>query len=180
VKQVKYFSFSEGLSHSVITQTCLAYLLQFNTSGRLHKNLHVTFPLARYAAEHWIRHAHFGCKNKPQSSSVFALMMKLLTDENSAFVNWVQIHDIDRYHKYLKKQSGHNAKPLYYASLAGLTEASYDLLEMRADVNAQGGAFGNALQAALHGGHEAIAKLLIERGADVNAHGYYGNALQAA
>ncbi|KIJ99791.1 hypothetical protein K443DRAFT_80490, partial [Laccaria amethystina LaAM-08-1] len=184
MKEVKYFSVSEELSHSVISQICLAYLLQFNTPEPLHENLDVTSPLARYAAEHWIIHAHFDCKNKPQSSSVFALMMKLLTNENSAFVNWVQIHDIDRYYKDLQKQTGHNAKLLYYASLAGLTEASYDLLEMRADVNAQGGAFGNALQAALYGGHEAIAKLLIEKGADgadVNAQGgHYGNALQAA
>ena len=40
---------------------------------------------------------------------------------------------------------------------------------------------GNALQAASSGGHEAIVKLLLEKGADVNAQGgEYGNALQAA
>jgi ankyrin repeat protein len=43
------------------------------------------------------------------------------------------------------------------------------------------GDYGNALEAASIGGHEAIAKLLIEKGADVNAQGEeYGNALQAA
>jgi ankyrin repeat protein len=53
------------------------------------------------------------------------------------------------------------------------------LIEKGADVNAQGGFYGNALQAASYEGHEAIAKLLIEKGADVNAQGgYYGNALQ--
>ena len=54
------------------------------------------------------------------------------------------------------------------------------LLEQGADVNAQGGYYGNALQAASarprHGGGAAAGK-----GADVNAQGgYYGNALQAA
>ncbi|KAJ7210947.1 ankyrin repeat domain-containing protein [Mycena rebaudengoi] len=55
------------------------------------------------------------------------------------------------------------------------------LLEKGADVNAQGGEYGNALQAASYWGHEAIVQLLIEKGADVNAEGgEYGNALQEA
>jgi ankyrin repeat protein len=33
--------------------------------------------------------------------------------------------------------------------------------------------YGNALQAASSGGHEAIVKLLLEKGADVNAQGGY-------
>jgi hypothetical protein len=37
------------------------------------------------------------------------------------------------------------------------------LVEKGADVNAQGGHFGNALQVASEGGHEAIVKLLIVR-----------------
>jgi ankyrin repeat protein len=40
-----------------------------------------------------------------------------------------------------------------------------------AEVNAQGGYYGNAFLAALYKGNEAIAKLLIEKGADVNAQG---------
>jgi hypothetical protein len=129
----------------------------------------VSFPLSKYAAEHWIIHSQSGSKTKSQSSLVLALMMKLLTEENNAFVNWVQIYDIDR--PYLQATRDEIAKPLYYTSLAGLTEASYILLEMRADVNAQGGVYGNALQAASYEGHEAIAKLLIDKGADANAQG---------
>jgi len=179
--QVRYFTFSEQVSHSVISQICLAYLLQFNTSEPLDLNLDVSSPLAKYAAEHWVTHAHSGCKNKSQSSSVFALMMKLLTDEKNAFVNWVRIYDIDRYYTDLQRQTNYIALPLYYASLAGLTEASYALLDMRADINAQGGKYGNALQAAASKGHLAIAKLLIKKGANVHARGGdCGDALQAA
>jgi ankyrin repeat protein len=43
------------------------------------------------------------------------------------------------------------------------------LLEKGADVNAQGGKYGNALYAALVGGHWEIVKILLYRGADVNA-----------
>ena len=52
------------------------------------------------------------------------------------------------------------------------------LLEKGAEVNAQGGHYGNALQAACSGGHDKIVQLLLERGAEVNAQGGdYGNAL---
>ena len=55
------------------------------------------------------------------------------------------------------------------------------LLSKNADVNAQGGHFGNALQAASYQGHREIVELLLSKNADVNAQGgFYGNALQAA
>ncbi|KAM0172531.1 hypothetical protein ACHAPF_007410 [Botrytis cinerea] len=55
------------------------------------------------------------------------------------------------------------------------------LLDHGADVNAQGGEYGNALQAAARRGNQEIVKLLLDRGANVNAQGgEYGNALQAA
>ncbi|KAB8290900.1 hypothetical protein EYC80_008536 [Monilinia laxa] len=55
------------------------------------------------------------------------------------------------------------------------------LLDRRADVNAQGGEYGNALQAAVYKGYRSIVQLLFDREADINAQGgRYGNALQAA
>jgi ankyrin repeat protein len=45
------------------------------------------------------------------------------------------------------------------------------LLENGAEVNAEGGEYGNALQAASFRGNEAIVKLLLENGAEVNAEG---------
>ena len=45
------------------------------------------------------------------------------------------------------------------------------LLSKGADVNAQGGDYGNALQAASDGGHEKVVELLLSKGADVNAQG---------
>ena len=55
------------------------------------------------------------------------------------------------------------------------------LLDRGADVNAQGGQYGNALQAAAFCGNIEIIQLLLARGADIHAQGgQYGNALQAA
>src|SRR5436189_82827 len=50
-----------------------------------------------------------------------------------------------------------------------------------AEVNAEGGSYDNALQAASNRGSEKEVELLLSKGAEVNAQGgLYGNALQAA
>ena len=55
------------------------------------------------------------------------------------------------------------------------------LLDKGADVNAQGGYYNNALQAALFKGHDQVIQMLLDKGADINTRGgNYGNALQAA
>ena len=55
------------------------------------------------------------------------------------------------------------------------------VVEHKADIHAEMGAYSNALQAAASWGQENVAQLLIDHGADVNANrGHYGNALQAA
>ena len=43
------------------------------------------------------------------------------------------------------------------------------LLNKEADVNAQGGKYGNALQAASNHGHDIVVQMLLNKGADVNA-----------
>ncbi|KAH8702668.1 ankyrin repeat-containing domain protein [Phaeosphaeriaceae sp. PMI808] len=71
--------------------------------------------------------------------------------------------------------------PLYVAVEQGNNVVVELLVDKGADVNAQGGHFGNALQAASAGGHKEIVTLLVDKAADVNAQGgYYRNALQAA
>ncbi|KAH7309366.1 ankyrin repeat-containing domain protein [Rhexocercosporidium sp. MPI-PUGE-AT-0058] len=159
-----------------IAQSCLAYLLYFQRGILTSENLN-TFPLALYAAEHWCRHFR-AMKDSDQATK---LGMQLF--QRDTFMNWIRLFDPDN----PWERSGINrditsiASPLYYASRKSLFQPVSLLLEERVDVNAQGGYYGNALQAALAGGHEAIAILLLEKGADVNAQGgEYGNALQAA
>jgi hypothetical protein len=71
--------------------------------------------------------------------------------------------------------------PLYVAVDKGATVLARMLLDKGADVNAQGGEYGNALYAASIKGHKEMVTLLLDKGADVNAQGGpYGNALQVA
>ena len=60
-------------------------------------------------------------------------------------------------------------------------EVVQQLLDKGADVNTQGGEYGNPLQAAACRGKLDMVQLLLDEGADINTHGgQYGNALQAA
>ncbi|KAF5335449.1 hypothetical protein D9758_018186 [Tetrapyrgos nigripes] len=77
----------------------------------------------------------------------------------------------------LKELEGH----LRDEALDGNLQHVKTLIEMGADINAEGGCFGFALQATAVGGHLEIVRYLVEKGADVNAKGgLYGVALQAA
>ena len=64
---------------------------------------------------------------------------------------------------------------LYYSSLLGLAHVTELILKMGANVNAQGGYFGNA---ASHNGDRGVVELLLERGADVNAQRPAGSVTQ--
>jgi len=55
------------------------------------------------------------------------------------------------------------------------------LLDKGAEVNAQGGRYGNALNAASQRGHEKVIQMLLDKGVEVNAQGErYSNALYTA
>ena len=70
---------------------------------------------------------------------------------------------------------------LYTLSFHGCHElVKVILFEEQADVNAQGGPYGNALQAASAKGKEEVVRMLLEKEADVNAQGgLYGNAAKS-
>ena len=70
---------------------------------------------------------------------------------------------------------------LYSEVQKGDLETVKMLLDAGADVNAQGGFHGNALQVASHRGYRNVVGLLLENGADVNAQGgVHSTALEAA
>jgi len=87
-----FFHFTAELSHSLIAQTCLVYLLQFDRFNSLNLKVMRSFLLAEYAANYWIFHAHQGGIEKSEASWMFRLTVKLFTPSSAQFRNWVKIH----------------------------------------------------------------------------------------
>ena len=171
------FRISEKSSHSKISEISLAYLLQFDSFEPLTNAMLDSSPLAWYVAKHWIDHAKSGGIDGSALKLIFQLFMS-----KAALANWIRIWDIDGFgNTDLSMDKAEIHCPLYYATVTGIEQLAYHLLENGAEVNAQGGYYGNALQAASSGGHEGIVKVLLQKGAEVNAQGgLFGNALQAA
>ncbi|KAH8803296.1 hypothetical protein F5884DRAFT_903864 [Xylogone sp. PMI_703] len=174
--------FIQGRAEARIAQMCLAYLLYFEgpkmiqTSDDLDR-----FPLAKYAAQYWIHHYRAAGKN---TETIDQLSRQLFISQD-AYINWIRLFDIEEPWRYVTVSLLRNAEntppQLYYASIANLVEPAKMLLENGANVNAKGGYYGNALQAAAYKGAVEMVMLLIKNGAHVSARGgRYATALLAA
>ena len=173
------YSIREIESHGVLAEDCIAYLLKFDEPGSLTPETLGLSPLAHYAAEHWVKHAKMAEKGPVRTTAL--LSMELLMADGEGFLNWIRIWDTDVSSDHMSGGLENLVSPLYYVSRAGLLESAKMLIEGSMDVNAPGGFYGNALQAASHSGYIDLVHLLLNNGADINAQGgYYGNALQAA
>jgi hypothetical protein len=157
-----------------ITKTCLTYL------GDIKNNcstIRSDFPMARYAAEYWTEYA----VSAETSEEIVRTTVSFLRDETT-FQRWCRLYQADRW--WDDEPGPPGASRLYYACLAGLAGAARDLRTEGADVNAQGGEYGNALQTTIIHDHQEVVQLLLDNGADFNAEGvwfgWHGNALPAA
>jgi hypothetical protein len=178
------YSLREIHANVSIAETCLAYLLQFDHPNSLNLQTFEEFPLATYAAKYWTQHAQYAGADM---NAIHLLSMELFLQKKDAYLNWIRLFDPDRPWREpdisisVENKWESVPSPLYYASFTGLVESARVLLKYGADVNAQGGYFGSALQAASAGGHDRVVQRLLENGADVNTQGgHYGRALQAA
>ena len=162
-------------AHTILAKACLGVLLRL---GELvdEDNIEDKFPLARYAAKHWVDHARF----ENVSSHVQEGMEDLFNPDKPYFAAWLKVHDIDTvpldssplyWFAYLPRETS-NSAPLYYAALCGFRDLTEQLIiERPHQVNSTGGHCRSPLGAALNGGHLKIAQLLYERGAEVDVQG---------
>jgi ankyrin repeat protein len=154
------------VAHTILAQACLAVLLQLDE--KVDEERLETFPLAFYAAEHWVKHAKFeGVALRIQDD-----MERLFNPHNPYLAAWVRIYDVDQghaRHPLAKHPSPLNATALYYASLCGFSGvASYIICTHGEDVNALSGYHGTPLRAASYKGHIDVVRVLLDHGANVN------------
>ena len=161
-------SFQEVDANLSLAEDCLAYLLQFDALEILPTQIFDEYPLAAYAARYWTRHVF-----ETDSGECSALIMELFLTQRHGFLNWIRFFDPDfpEREPNLTRGSDTVAAPLYYASLAGFLGSAILLIEKGADVDAQGGKHGNALQAASYGGHDRVVRTLLYHGAYNNTRG---------
>jgi ankyrin repeat protein len=163
-------------AHTVLAEACLVVLLRLG--GLVDKDsVEDKYPLARYAAEHWVDHAQF----ENVSSHIREGMEHLFDPDKPHFAAWLQVHDIDieplgdsfLFWFAIDFKSSSSANPLYYAALCGFHDlAEHLIIKHPEQVHTTGGYFVSPLVAALSGGHLKIAQVLHERGADVDVRGY--------
>ena len=158
--RVSFYHISLETAHTIIAQACLGVLLRLK--DHLDRDNVEKIPLAEYAAKHWVDHARF----ENVAFHVQERMELLFDPEEPYFANWLRIYDMD---EPLGTPHLIRPAPLYYAALCGLPSLAERLIVKRPmDVNARGGHYVTAIQAALYKRHLSIVRVLMEHGVDVN------------
>ena len=154
-------------AHTFFAKACLSVLLQL--TPRIHKNsVKGMFPLAPYAAEHWVGHAQRGDVSWVTGDGIGRLF-----EDTSHFAAWIWVFDLDNPsgpHMDSTTPEIPETGPLYYAALCGFLDIVKRLVDSHPeDVNTRGRDGGTPLHAALRNGHSDVALLLLEHNADPNA-----------
>ncbi|KAK1840600.1 Ankyrin repeat domain-containing protein 50-like protein 3 [Colletotrichum chrysophilum] len=166
-------------------------------------------PFLGYSAIYWSSHSRGA--NHPTEEGLQKQILRLYDMQNQRFRTWFSMFWQTNYQYqsrdglnsvHLAALNGHDEvllrllpsdndalnsrdnagrTPLIWGSSEGHDNIVRMLLDKGADVNAQGGRYGNALQAASFKGHDKIVQMLLDKDADVNAQGGdYVNALYIA
>jgi Ankyrin repeats (3 copies)/Ankyrin repeat len=163
-------------AHMILAQACVSVLLQLGDHDEpddIEKA-----PLARYAAEYWVRHAQF-----EDVVSCIKGMEYLFDLDKPYFAAWRQLYDIDIKAPYeavfylmnFLLKPGANT-PLYYAALCGFANLVEQLIiKYPEHVNAIDGHYMTPAVAALAGRYFQLAQVLHRNGSSVESRGDYGS-----
>ncbi|KFZ16169.1 hypothetical protein V502_05226 [Pseudogymnoascus sp. VKM F-4520 (FW-2644)] len=182
-----YFAMTESSAHEEISRKCLTYLAydDFNVgpckSDAEFKLRLVDYPFFEYAANSWFIHG----RGEQAQRSVAYLFHKIWTTvESPKYLSWYQAFCDRTIMPVIPGRKAYEfmSPPIvYYPALWGLHVLLERLVIDDANVNNQGGYYGQALQAASINQNHQCFKLLLDHGADVHSQGgYFGNALQAS
>jgi ankyrin repeat protein len=164
---ISRFHISMTPAHIIVAQACLGVLLHLDeniTEDRLKD-----FPLAEYAAKHWVHHVRF----ENVSSMLQDGMKRLFDPSQSHFSVWVWIYDPEpegRLERY-QRPSCARATPLHYATFYGMQDiATFLIVERSQDVNALGfHRKETPLIVSSRLGYVEMVQVLLKHGADTEA-----------
>jgi ankyrin repeat protein len=151
-------------AHALLARACLNVLLQID--DRIDRGHIQDFPVALYAAQYWVDHARF----ESVSSDIHHAIERLFDRNKPHFAAWLWLYDVDNPFAFFMTPV-YATRPypvLYYAALCGFRGVAEHLVDAHPqDLNARSGTRGTPLHASLDGGHQSVAMLLLERGADI-------------
>src|SRR6266702_5677433 len=155
-------------AHTILAQASLGVLLRLDE--RVNRDSIVGFPLARYAARHWIDHVEF----ENVLSHVKDGIDDLFDADKPHFAALLWLHDEHGSPKYGTSPEQPEACPLYYAVRIGHRALVEHVLSKRPhDVNAKGGRYVTPLHEAFFQRDVEVVWLLLENGADMNIRGLW-------
>jgi hypothetical protein len=169
IRDVSRYHIRLEAAHTILARTCLGLLLRLD--DRVDRDDIEGCPLARYAAQHWDKHARFG-----DVSSRIEDGIKCLFDvDKPHFATWLWIlrEDWDADSISTMRPEEPDATPLYYAAMLGFRDLAEQLITEHPEyVNARGVAEKTPIHAAADAGHVDLLSLLLEHGADADGRSF--------
>lgn len=186
----------------LVAQTCLAYLLQFDT----RRNFMITpveeSPLLNYAIYHWLHHLEISLSSSA-SSTTKQIACDLLRPNLAQFLNVAFIYRCKfeqwRFRSDLwptsyvspskfcdastvrSSEEMNVASPIYWVARFGASHVCQLLITEGADVNVSGGLYQTPLLAAIEEHGDAAVQILVSKGAGIEGKdGQWQSPLQRA
>lgn len=151
-----------GSSHECLRSCCMAYLMedmfQSATDRKQVKALGSSYPFLEYASIYMLAHAEEAEKNQVGQAGI----IQHLLEEPDIFERMRLFHNTFENHPGSGCVRG--VSLLHMLAFHGYTRLTRALLDKKANVNALGGVYGYALQAAIAKDNNEIAELHLKKG----------------
>jgi len=147
-------------AHFLVTRTCLSILLELDD-----EITEEDFPLVKYAADYWVKHAKLG----NALSQTEDMVKRLFDPRNPHFLPWISVYNNIPTNHPMDEVEFSRQTPLYYAALFNLCGVAEWLVNERSqNVSALSGPYGTPLHAASASGSLGAMQFLLTCHADGN------------